>query len=281
MSTDDHVILYNINSGAKQLVVNRGAGPLEMAAVSSLSTDEDGKLWLSGMRDGKVISAEWNPNGDQAIINLAFKTQDDMMRGVTDGKGGLIALPVTPKSIRAVHLNDQGFPVDTLGAFPTTDAADPGTLNNLIIQSDLAYSPTHEKLVIASKSWNGLDIYSLDGKNSINLKAPIKDDIKFVTNSVGDNTMVTPAPLWFTFSDVKPGPDSFVVGSILVKVEKEDDFDRNINSILEFDWDGNPLHKYNLAEETTTFDVDFKNGYIYYVVNRPDPIVVRSSIPKQ
>lgn len=277
-NTDAKVILYNLNSGTFQKAVNLGSGPLEMLYPTTLSTDSNGLLWISGSRDQKVFTAKWAPEGNEAVVESVVKSPEDVMRGVSDGKGGMIVLPAVLEDIRAIRFDSTGAVTDTIGAFPIPTTDEPMEVNNLVFQSDIAYSATKEKLIVAVKSWDEIDIYPLKGEGVITLKAPIDEQLEVKKRVMGDQAMCYISPMWFMFSNVKTLPESFAVGYIGIKIEKEEDYDRRIGNILEFDYDGKPLRSFVPAQEAMTFDFDPKGRYLYTIENRPDPILVRYSL---
>lgn len=270
-----HVILYNINTGEWQTAIKKGEGPTDMLNVTSLSSDNDGQLWMSGLMDRKIMTAKWNNMGGDGVGEFRMKSPYDLLRGVSDGEGGVIGLPTSISGLRMIHLDNNGVITDSLSQFPETILPDSITPDNLIFQADLAFCPQKRKLAIANRSWNLIEIISLNDHDYISLKAPIGDDIKILKSNRGNGISYNPSPLWFMFSHVSTCEQSFIVGYIGVKVEKDEDFDRQISQLLEFDWDGKPLNQYLLNSEALAFDVDFKNHIIYTVENNPDPILMK------
>lgn len=99
-SADSHVVLYNLKSGEKQIAIKRGEGPTEMLSVTSLSTDKDGCLWISGLMDKKIMTSRWNDDGDNAISELKYRSCEDLLRGVSDGNGGILGLPAVTRKLK-------------------------------------------------------------------------------------------------------------------------------------------------------------------------------------
>lgn len=274
-SGQSHVILYNINTDKWQTAVKRGDGPDEMLNVTSLSADSDGQLWMSGLMDRKIMTAKWNDADGDGIREFKMKSPYDLLRGVSDGEGGIIGFPASLDNLRAIHLNSNGITLDSLSQFPITILPDSVSPNNFMFQADMAYCPQNKKLAIANRSWNLIEIFSLDNGNYISLKAPLKDDIMIRESNRGNGVSYNPSPLWFTFSNVSTCEQSFMVGYLGVKVEKDEDFDRQISQLLEFAWDGKPMNQYLLNSEALAFDVDFKNQVIYIIENNPDPVLMK------
>ncbi|MCM1354990.1 MAG: TolB-like 6-bladed beta-propeller domain-containing protein [Staphylococcus sp.] len=270
-----HVTLYNLNTGQTQIAVKRGEGPDEMLRVTTLSCDADGRLWMSGLMDRKIMTTRWNPDGDEAVTELKIKSPVDLLRGVTDGKGDVYGLPATKYDTRVIRVDASGVAVDSLGGFPNTEMPDSIQPSNFIFQSDMALCPSNGMMAIACKSWNEIDVYSLADGSRIALRAPVDDGIKIEKSERGIGVSYNPRPMWFMFSRVSAGDKSFLVGYIGVKAEKDEDFNRGIGKVLEFDWKGQPVKQYVFGNEAIAFDADFQNGYLYTVENNPDPILMR------
>ena len=272
---NQRLILYNTRSGKYQVAVKKGDGPLELLGISSMSTDDDGILWLAGSLDRKVLTTKWNEEGNDAMTELKFRSSENLLRGVTDGKGGILGLPGVHRSVRIIKTDNAGNPIDSLGSFPQTALPDSITPDNFLFQSDIAYSPTADKLVIANLSWNEMEICTLsDGSDKI-IKYPLKQDIEIKRRDFGFGYSYNPRPFWFMFSKACAGDKSFTVGFKGVEVKSDEDFERGIKKVLEFDWDGKPQRSLSFGEEIVTYDMDFKNKVIYTIENRPEPTLVK------
>ena len=274
-SSAEQVILYNLKSGEKQAVVRRGEGPDEMLSVSSLSVLSGDTLWMSGMMDRKVMTACWNPAGSKALTELRFTGEEDLLRGVADGKGGVIGLPARGDSVRLLVLDSNGNRTDSLGVFPAAAMPEGAMPNNFLFQADIAYCPENGRLAVSNRSWNEIEIYSLPTREPVVITIPIDGKIEIVGQDRGMGVSYNPSPFWLISSGVSAMPDSFAVGYIGVMVKNDEDFMRHIGSLLEFDWEGKPKRRFMLGEEAVAFDFDSKNGYLYTIENRPEATLVR------
>ena len=278
-SPERHVVMYNINSGKWQPVIKKGMGPKEMLNITSLSVDQDHKtLWVSGTMDKKIMKVEWNDSVGNANPELIMTSPYDLLRGISDGKGGIIGLPALSRELRMVRFDKTGVVTDSLSDFPVTDLSDAFIPSNFMFQADISYCPQNDRIAIVNRSWNAIEIRSFSDSVDITLKAPLKEDIKIVELNRGGGISYVPSPLWFLFSQVAASKRSFIVGHIGVKVEKDEDFNRYISQLLEFDWQGQPMNLYHLTSEAVAFDIDFENGFIYTVENNPDPVLMRYKI---
>lgn len=277
----EEVILVNLRSGKSQVAVRKGEAPLDMLWATSMSVDPEGKLWITGGMDKKVMNASWNPDGEEAITELAFRSSEDILRGVTDGKGGIVGLPATAEPVRITHMDGEGNAIHSFGSFPSAEMPDSVKPNNYIFQADLAYSGSKRKAVVANMSWNQIGIYSeLEGKDDIEMRANIDDNIHIETMANGSVSMSMPKPFWLMYSQARAFESSFMVGYIGVEVKSDSDMDRNIKYILEFDWDGKPLRKYSFEREIISFDFDEKNGILFTIENNPDPVIMKYEVIK-
>lgn len=277
-NSNTSVILYNLNNGKFQRAMTRGSGPLEMMNVGSISSDSSGVLWMSGVWDHKVITARWNPDGEEALLEHKFTASEDLMRGISDNEGGIIALPGYTSDSRIVRISASGEVIDSLGVFPETMLPEGARANNMLFQGIIGYSPKSRSVAVVNYSWNEIDIHNLSENDTIRLIGPVEADIEVKKFERGEAYSFALRPLWLMFYGISAGPDSFYVGYQGVKVEKEEDFAHEINSILEFDWNGNRKRAFKPENEVDIFDIDYKNGILYTIENRPDPTLIKYNI---
>ncbi len=277
--SENNVILYNLNSGKWQVANRRGLGPLEILNVGSMSIDANGRLLLSGIYEGKLISVAWNDNGDEAEMVLLASPSESCMKIIAGNGTDYICLAAPTWRSRLIVLDSIGNVVDSLGTFPDVELPDSLYPNNFYFQSDLAYSRGENKVAVVNKSWNEIGIHPLDhSKGDIILSGPVFPELSL--KKFGDDSSFgfAPYPLWFMFSGASANETGFAVGFVGVEAKTESDLDRHIGSILEFDWDGNPRRRFILPAEATAFDIDYSNNAIYTIENRPDPTLVKYSI---
>lgn len=279
MNENRHVILFNIKSGKTQTSVFQGMGPSEMLNVCGMSVDNHGNLWLAGQIDRKVMTSRWDEDEDEnAVTELKIHSPSDMLRGVSDGNGGIIAMPAIADSVRLVMIDHNGAKVDSITIFPHSELPQSIQPNNFIFQADLCYSPKQGKAVTANRSWNEIEIYNIANHDIISIKAPLKEEIKIEKKVHGDAYSCEPKPFWHLFSGVSCGDKYFLVGYVGVKIQSDEDYSKYCNQLLEFNWNGKPNRTFIPATEAMLFDVDYDNGYIYTIENNPDPTLYRYKI---
>lgn len=266
-----HVVLYNLNSDLWQTAMTRGEGPNEMLRVCSMSSTPNGDLWLVGMMDRKVVKVRWRDNENRASIEPVYRLPEDFLRGITNSKGGIIGLPTGSHDLRLYETNHVGMTVDSMGNFPKVMMPENVCPNNFMFQSDIGISPDANLIVLACKSWNYIDIIDTQTKQSICLSLPVDEPIELDKYEIGQAVSYNPKPFWLMFSGVDVTDKSFFVGYVGVKVEKPEDMQKNMTSILEFDLNGNPLRRLEFGNDMVTFSFSSDGKKLYTVENAPDP----------
>lgn len=279
--TEPHVALYNLNTGEVQPAIIKGSGPDEMLRVSTMSVDSSNNLWLAGLMDRKVMKVKWNQNGEKASVEQAFKLPEDYLRGVTDFEGGIIGLPSIPHTKRIITLDSMGELRDSLGVYPIINMPDDVIPNNLIFQSDIAFNPETKKIMLVCRSWNFIDIIDAESKEIINLEYPIPAPIQIERTDFGEAFSYDPKPLWLMFSGVETTPESFLVGLIGKEVKSPEDFDSQINSIMEFDMEGNEGRLFKFNNDILAFTISDDGSRLFTIENNPEPALYEYLILKQ
>lgn len=276
--SENQVVMYNQKTGRNQAAIATGSGPLEMLRVAGMSVSSDGRLWAVGSGDKKVVSVQWCDTADHATPVLHFAAGNGLLNGVTDSRGGIVALPAFDSDARVALLDGEGAVTATLGDYPQVGLPDSVKADNIKFQADIAYSPDRNAVVVSNKSWAEIEIYNLDDSTTLRLRGPVAVDAKIVGQDTPMGTMYAQKPMWIVFDGITAGSESFYVGYIGVKIQSEQDLDRTISRILEFDYDGKPVRCFTFSHDITAFDVDSENNAIYTIENRPEPTIVKYPI---
>ena len=278
--SENQIVMYNQKSGRNQAAIATGSGPLEMLRVAGMSVSSDGRLWAVGSGDKKVMSVEWCDSAEHATPALHFAAGTGLLNGVTDSRGGIVALPAFDSDARVALLDGEGAVTATFGGFPQVGLPDSVKADNIKFQADIAYSPDRNIVVVSNKSWAEIEIYNLDDSTTLRLRGPVTVDAEIVGQDTPMGTMYAQKPMWTVFDGITAGPESFYVGYIGVKIQSEQDLDRTISRILEFDYEGKPMRCFTFSHDITAFDVDNDNNAIYTIENRPEPTIVKYSLSK-
>lgn len=277
--TPEQVVLYNLKSGKSQTAVATGKGPQEMLRVATMSVTPDGDLTLVGSSDKKVMTVKWSDNDNVAMTNHEFTLPVDALAGVSCKLGKVAILPTYYKNARALITGCNDSTLISLGSFPIVEMPDSIKANNAMFQSDIAYSFENDCVVISTKTWNFIEIINLTDSTSKILRGPDYIDSRIVERKIPNGKYYQQDPMWFYYSCLSAGPKTFAVGYIGTKVEKDEDFEKKINRILEFDYSGKPLRSYNFSHDIEAFDIDYANRILYTIEERDEPVIMKYSLP--
>lgn len=275
----EQVILHNLNSGKNQTAVITGKGPLEMLRVATMSITADGDLMLVGSRDKKVMRTHWNDSDTIGMTKFECFLPEDVMNGVSANSGKVIGIPFFLDNTRAIITTPNDSSYITFGSFPSIEMPDSVKANNSIFQSDIAYSYKNNCAILTNKSWNIIELYNLENGVSKTLVGPDEINARIIEKKIPNGRYFQQDPFWIYFKCVSAGPDTFSVGYIGTKVKKEDDFEKKINRILEFDYSGKPLRCFSFDHDIDAFDIDYSNRIIYTIEEKDDPLIMKYTLP--
>lgn len=83
------------------------------------------------------------------------------------------------------------------------------------------------------------------------------------------------------FSGVETTPESFLVGLIGKEVKSPEDFDSQINSIMEFDMEGNAGRLFKFNNDILAFTISDDGSRLFTIENNPEPALYEYLILKQ
>lgn len=83
--------------------------------------------------------------------------------------------------------------------------------------------------------------HSVREQHAVDKEVEFEAEVQLCADSSQNGmTRVSQNPMWFMFDGVCAGPSSFVICYMGVEVKGEEDFEKHINRLLEFDWTGKP-----------------------------------------
>lgn len=277
-SSDINVLLYNLRSGEHQVANRRGNGPQEITYVYSISATPDGAVLMAGIKDRKLLTARWNPDGGpDALIDALPAPDEDYMRVIAAGPGRMLALSTPPRRSRLVIIGSDGAAADSLaGLFPATEMPQtdmPSFPTNYLFQAEVACNDG--MAVVVNKQWNEIEIVPLDGSAPTRLIGPEHPELAVARFGNEVVQTIGISPQWFMFGDVTASDSLIHVGYIGAEVKSKADFERQTGSVLEFDSQGRPLRRLMLPAEAWAFAVDYRSGTLYTVEERPELTLVK------
>lgn len=268
------VMLYNIANKQSVVGVVAGEGPEELVSVGALSSDKEGNLWLFGRADQKVLSVSWNGLDSLPVRTFHYKTPMLILGGAPLPDGDVFVMPTHENDVRLAKLDKNGQEIGKIQSFP--DLALPNDtlhLNNSMMQSDLSISPDGKHILVACKSLPSIQIIEEPTGRETLLNGPSNIDVEIISKETPSGRYFVQQPMLFMFDGEAAGDDSFFVGYVGVEPKTDDDFDKHINSLLEFDWSGKPLRRFVFEKDVMAFDIDFKNKRVYTLENTPEPTI--------
>ena len=272
--------LLNVNSGKFAQCLYYGNGPKECLGVSNIWKD-NGYLFAGGFYDRKVLKIGINPDSLTSDIECIAEIPDDFLRVITLSDSCLLYAPISIPDVRYLLARMDGSVIDTVGIFNLKDRVEEGLRPaNHMFQMQMAFSPDKRYMVAPNIDWPMIEIYTTVSFNeTIVLEGPVKTDSRIIERVSASGMIGYPQkPGWSMFRGLTTCNDGFVVGFVGRELKNKEDYGKGPESLLLFDWDGNPTKKIDFGREIVDFTIDFKSMTVYALVNDPEPMVVKYAL---
>ena len=273
--------LLNVNSGQFAQCLYYGNGPKECLGVSNIWKD-NGYLFAGGFYDRKVLKIGINPDSLTSDIECMAEIPDDFLRVITLSDSCLLYAPISIPDVRYLLARMDGSVIDTVGIFNLKDRVEEGLCPaNHMFQMQMAFSPDKRYMVAPNLDWPMIEIYTTVSFNeTIVLEGPVKTDSRIIERVSASGMIGYPQkPGWSMFRGLTTCNDGFVVGFVGRELKNIEDYNKGPESLLLFDWEGNPTKKIDFGREIVDFTIDFKSMTLYALVNDPEPMVVKYALP--
>ncbi len=273
--------LLNVNSGQFAQCLYYGNGPKECLGVSNIWKD-NGYLFAGGFYDRKVLKIGINPDSLTSDIECIAEIPDDFLRVITLSDSCLLYAPISIPDVRYLLARMDGNVIDTVGIFNLKDRVEEGLRPaNHMFQMQMAFSPDKRYMVAPNIDWPMIEIYTTVSFNeTIVLEGPVKTDSRIIERVSASGMIGYPQkPGWSMFRGLTSCNDGFVVGFVGRELKNIEDYSKGPESLLLFDWEGNPTKKIDFGREIVDFTIDFKSMTLYALVNDPEPMVVKYALP--
>ncbi len=272
--------LLNVNNGKSAQTLYYGNGPKECLGVSNIWTD-NGYLFAGGFQDHKILKIGINPDSLVTDIECIAELPEYFLSAITLSNNRLLYAPISTPDIRYLIARLDGTVTDTVGKFLSKDRLEEGiTPENSMFQMQIAVSPNKRHIVASNLSWPLTEIYTASFNKTIALDGPIKIDSKIKEEVSASGTIGYPQrPIWSMFRGLVACNDGFALGFIGIEPKKREEYNKGPESVLIFDWEGNPTKKIDFGREIVDFTIDFKSMTVYALVNDPEPMVVKYPLP--
>lgn len=259
--------LIDLESGDCCDSVVRGRGPGECLSSWDITIVED-KVFVYDILGQKIVVFSLE-NDNRLFFENEIEIKEPYLRIIPSPTGGFVALPHFKG--RIVYLSDEGIPRDTVGSFPLI-SGDKRAVNNSAAQSQIAFSTDGNHFCSSYLLMNYIEIYS-GNEMSIRLWGPKQLNPSVKISEVSGGTMYLLEPTTKVFSGLSGSETGFIVGYVGKSFNNQGDFN-NIQELLLFDWEGNPLRRYILPINIIAFDVDWKENKIMTITSDSNPLIV-------
>ncbi|MDE6482716.1 MAG: TolB-like 6-bladed beta-propeller domain-containing protein [Rikenellaceae bacterium] len=276
--TESQLWLLNVNNGDFAQCLYRGNGPKECLYVTNIWSD-DGVLFAGGAQDGKVMKITVNPDSLSGDAECISTMSDSFMKITALSDSQLLYAPLSKPEVRYLLACMDGTVTDTVGVFQTDKLEEGVAPNNALFQMQIALSPDKKHMVSSNMSWNRTEIYSVPFDGVMVLNGPMEIESKAVAVRTEFGTRFGQKPDWHMFAGVSACNDGFALGFIGRELKEREDYLKGVESVLFFDWNGNPTKMVRLDRDVFDFTVDFDNMAIYAIVIDPVPAVLKYSLP--
>ena len=140
--------------------------------------------------------------------------------------------------------------------------------NNEIFFSFISSDSRGDKIVLACRNTDIIEIYDSEKGLEKRLQGPLNIKLTILTQNIGSGYMLKPEPHYYTYRWISAGKDEFWLAYNGYKFEKgmqPAQNDQYAKTIYCFDWEGRALRKLDLKDPFISFDVDW-DGKILFVL---------------
>ena len=271
-SADKLVTRFDFETGEKETLVPRGRGPGEVLGVGDLCV-ENNDLIIYDTNERKllkfVLSTDGSPHYDSSLLLSIF-----YHRIIPIPRSGYLGLPMTDG--RFCLIDSDGKPKESFGSFlPVKGSCE--ALNNMALQTLVAFSPDGNHMCSAYQNADCIEFYD-SFRLTQRLIGPERRIPGVTKWQEGDRYGYTFSPMYKEYMGICGKEEGVYVGYVGYE-RKKGDPDRCINSILFFDWEGNPKVRYLLPFELDAFDIDSCNRVTGVTFDHEHPQLVRFKLP--
>ena len=276
---EKQVWLLNVNSGRFAQCLDYGQGPKECFGITNIWTS-DGYLFAGGYYDHKVVKIAVDPDSLVADAECISVMPEAFLKIVALSDSSILYAPSMVFDVRYLLARTDGTIIDTIKEFHIMDRLPEGLRpQNSMSQMQIALSPDKRHLVSSNMAWPVTEIYSVPFDKTIVLNGPVNIDskVKAVSNEVG--TSYVQDRSWSMFFGISACNDGFALGFVGRELKDREDYNKGPESILLFDWEGNPTKMLKLAAEIVDFTIDYNSMTLYALVDDSEPMVVKYPLP--
>lgn len=273
MDTLVHAFSTNSKSYLGQFV-SRGNGPKELITCSEITpSNNNANFWAFDITSVKWmeynINSLFNRESDEKTEEINFKKEKFDYTGVNQPKwisNDLFVFNSLFKYKERFYIFDKNLNLKKEVYNPNLKITSelPENILGDIFSSFMDVKPDKSKIVLVGRYLDAIEIYDTEGNLLTMLKGPDKlFDFKFdIESSLNRGAMIKLQETRRAYIGVKTTNQQIYV--LYSGKERKDPTNYSYSNIIyTFDWDGNPINKYELDAQISSFAIDEKNNIIY------------------
>jgi len=277
-NTEKLIKIIDLKNNKIQELIPKGRGPGEILVSWGLKVIGKEVFVFDG-QIRKIIKLTPDSNRKFEISGEFEIEEKQAIEFYPINNENFVCLSVTSVE-RLTFLDGTGKIIRKTGSFPQFNSNQDIEPNNDIFQSTITGSPDGEKIAVACKRTDIIDIYDLAKNTTKRIQGPIGVTLNVIDHGIAKST----DPRFITYTILTANNDEFWASYNGYKYSKgvspstEDQFPKQIYC---FDWDGKLLRKYVLDFTFGGYAVDWKNKILYTIENRDNiPIIVEYQLDK-
>jgi hypothetical protein len=248
-----------------------GNGPNEMIEPAIIPSD-DSFIWILDKMKRSVSKCSLNISTDTSYIEILKKiTIQEYADQAAIINKNILAVILNPAMKRFCLYDNTGLLIKDFGEYPEckSDYAEYEKMEAFFC--DFIINHKKNRLLMSYKQTDLIDIYDLEGNLIKRLHGPEQFYPAVKQEQNGEQIKVraqSGKSRHAYFTPRNAGEEVFILYSGKVFDKERPSY--LMNNIFVFDWDGNPIRRYELDNPCFSFDVDPKNKTIYTLSDNPD-----------
>lgn len=284
----DNFLIINDSGDSKQLVIidlenksfcreiQKGRANNELINLWDVVVFND-DLFLSSINERKAIKMKYDSEARKFHFSESRLFPQQFLH-CSPTNTGYLTFASASSGNRFVRWTENLEPIDTIGSYPKEGVENYTEAENGALQSDFAFSPDGERMVVSYKNIDYIDLYA--GDNLIKrIRGPKEYEVTVRTDNLGNggNSMTYLTPLHFAYKSISASSSGFWAGYIGLKpppgMVPTQDMNR-IREVYHFDWEGNLQKIYKFTTPVDAFVINDSSNIMYCIQNDPEPAIL-------
>ena len=278
MTCDYFIQVYDKRTGKKQTEnLSRGSGPGELMYCWSTQYDKD-KVWAFDMQMARLneYARDSFLTGWHVQPQRSLHLQGAPTTGAALPDGTFIGSSLSDKETLFTRYDSNGRKDSSFNMpYPEVDYDIPEIKKKDFWEHRIYYSPRHRKVVVFYTYTDLIEIYDEQMKRERRVQGPDQFGPEFgIRNIEGGYVMIKPQKGISKLSYISGVLTDTEMWTLYRGCWPTDGNDAR-QTLLVFDYEGNPLRHYELDMSVQDYAIDEEERCIYALTEHPDPVVVR------